>query len=147
MNRLGVLVIFLLMVPGAWSQSSDIDTDSDSVQDTNDNCPLIANPDQKDIDVDGIGDRCDDSDVDGLTDAEELVLGLDPLHVDTDGDGIDDADDTSHVLVSGQFPAFTFTVIRSDEEMTRSHLGLFSPNACGLNLAAQVVEGHKATYE
>jgi len=35
------------------------DNDNDGILDINDNCPLIANPDQADIDNDGIGDVCD----------------------------------------------------------------------------------------
>jgi len=35
------------------------DTDNDGVPDTLDNCPLIANPLQRDSDNDGIGDLCD----------------------------------------------------------------------------------------
>ena len=36
-----------------------IDTDKDGIADSQDNCPLTANPDQKDSDHDGIGDVCD----------------------------------------------------------------------------------------
>ena len=36
-----------------------IDTDQDGVFDIEDNCPLISNPDQEDLDNDGFGDVCD----------------------------------------------------------------------------------------
>lgn len=35
------------------------DTDGDGVPDSIDNCPTVANPDQRDTDGDGIGDACD----------------------------------------------------------------------------------------
>lgn len=48
-------------------------------------------PDPSDLDGDGVADLCDDDDDDdGLTDAEELGLGTNPLDADTDDDGVDD---------------------------------------------------------
>ncbi len=40
------------------------DRDGDGIPDSQDNCPDIANPDQADLDGDGIGDACD-NDIDG----------------------------------------------------------------------------------
>jgi cysteine-rich repeat protein len=39
--------------------SGQLDTDGDGVVDCVDNCPTVANPDQRDIDSDGSGDLCD----------------------------------------------------------------------------------------
>ena len=51
--------------------SDQNDTDDDGIGDACDNCPYVPNPDQNDTDNDGIGDVCDDSDGDGVMDAND----------------------------------------------------------------------------
>ena len=51
------------------------DLDDDGVEDINDNCPTEPNPQQLDIDSDGIGDVCDsDKDGDGILDTSDNCL-------------------------------------------------------------------------
>jgi len=73
-----------------------LDGDEDGVPDDTDNCPAIANPDQVDQDLDGLGNLCD-ADLDG----DFVDNGLDncpdianTMQDDLDGDGIGDACDT-----------------------------------------------------
>ena len=40
-------------------QECIIDSDCDSIQDFEDNCPVIFNPEQEDTNDDGIGEACD----------------------------------------------------------------------------------------
>ena len=74
-----------------------VDTDGDRFVDSEDNCPLIANPGQVDTDGDTIGDVCDlDDDADGVEDsADNCPLVANPDQVDTDGDNIGDLCDTN----------------------------------------------------
>jgi hypothetical protein len=76
-----------------------VDTDGDDVPDYQDNCPTVYNPDQADIDLDGIGDVCDycqgngvyDTDNDGHCDLEDnCPTTCNPQQLDADGDGIGD---------------------------------------------------------
>ncbi len=91
----------------------DIDTDGDSIIDSQDNCPVIANKGQWDKDGDGIGNACDeDIDGDGYSNvAEEIAKSLvwdaksvPPLPNDWDVDGIlNDVDNCISVYNPGQW--------------------------------------------
>ncbi len=75
------------------ANNCDTDDDNDGIPDTTDNCPLVANADQKDVDGDGKGDKCDTEGPRGNTNG---TGGKDDCTdaVDNDGDGKSDADDT-----------------------------------------------------
>lgn len=97
--------------PGAPARApAVVDTDQDGVADGDDNCPSVANADQKDLDQDGEGDLCDEdrdgdqqaNDTDNcpeLANADQADQDSDGLgdacdsNSDTDGDGIDDGAD------------------------------------------------------
>lgn len=75
------------------------DTDDDTVDDGDDNCPLAANTDQLNTDnsADG-GNECDDNDDNDSAPDSEDALPLDPDEtIDTDGDGVGDNGDNCPV--------------------------------------------------
>ena len=102
-------------VEGACVPVEDTDTDLDGFVDSEDNCPSICNPQQKDADGDGIGDVCDtapgcggcgqtacevqgqcDSDNDGIADGvDNCPAKCNTQQKDADGDGIGDVCDTA----------------------------------------------------
>ncbi|SHH10016.1 Ig-like domain-containing protein [Flagellimonas flava] len=56
-----------------YQGSSSEDTDSDGIDNADDNCPISYNPEQEDFDRDGFGDACDDDmDNDGVPNEEDL---------------------------------------------------------------------------
>ncbi len=76
-------------------QAAIADFDGDGIDDDNDNCRTIVNPDQEDLDGDSIGDLCD-SDIDGddvPNDEDNCRTDANPLQEDDDGDGIGNACD------------------------------------------------------
>lgn len=78
-----------------------IDYDNDGIADSIDNCPFAYNPDQADLNGNGIGDVCEgDLDGDGVGDANDncpMVANLNQADFDSDGigDACDDSDGDS----------------------------------------------------
>lgn len=85
-------------------QEPGTDTDGDSYQDWEDNCPLTWNLSQADRDGDGIGDACDpDTDGDCIpnaSDSRPFIAQPDPTDTDADGesDRCENDDDNDGVL-------------------------------------------------
>jgi hypothetical protein len=80
---------------GACTTNGSDDADADGVCDADDNCFAVANPDERDLDGDGVGDVCDDSDA---------VLAVRQAVVRTSGRG---RDHIGGINVRGTFPVAT----------------------------------------
>jgi hypothetical protein len=85
--------------------SAPPDADHDGVPDSKDNCPNVANPDQKDSDHDGIGDACDGCPNDSNPAHQSpgscaVPPPPPPKRCDVDGDGDVDIKDLAGILKS-----------------------------------------------
>lgn len=70
------------------------DRDQDRYLDDVDNCPRLANQDQRDGNHDGVGDACEDYDADGADNAlDNCPTVVNARQTDDDGDGMGDACD------------------------------------------------------
>jgi hypothetical protein len=76
-------------------ESQDTDDDNDGVPDASDNCSLVANPSQSNLDGDALGDACDpDDDNDTVADtADNCPVATNASQSNVDGDALGDACD------------------------------------------------------
>ena len=84
-------------VPGGPNK----DADGDGIANAVDNCPVVSNANQADLDLDGIGNACDpDDDGDAVPDGtDNCPMAGNPAQADRDADGIGDACDPHVVRV------------------------------------------------
>lgn len=136
------------------------DTDRDGLDDDQDNCPDVANPDQADSNHNGVGDACEatpapasatppseptkptrqDQDQDGIEDvADNCIQIANPSQADLDGDGIGDACDTDadgdQIPETGSKPDNCPTVANPDQA-DRNGNGI--GDACEMSLVARL---------
>ena len=163
-NNLGVLnppVVYLGDFDGdTILDNIDTDDDNDGVLDTADAYPLIAIGDLVDTDSDGAPDTCaesclelgmladTDDDNDGVLDVTEIELGTDPKLSDTDGDGVNDNEDDSTVIISSIFPSLNVTVIGPFNDISRGSFRLTSSaNPNMLVIYPISITGNKMEFE
>src|ERR1700749_2105753 len=92
---LGVLAVLVAVLAFPATGFAVLDSDSDGIPDTSDNCISVANASQTDYDNDFVGDACDpDMDNDGWANASDAFPKNALEHLDTDHDGIGDNADT-----------------------------------------------------
>lgn len=94
-----------------WFSGDSNDVDGDGIPNTTDNCPDKYNPNQEDMDQDGMGDLCDDdSDADGiLNTTDNCPFAVNPGQEDRDGDGIGDVCDPNPDYKLAYLPNSTST--------------------------------------
>ena len=129
------------------SACTTLDSDVDTVNDSLDNCPLVANLDQADGDADGLGDACDkcpalyglrqaDYDLDGVGDGCDICPYLgDTEQIDSDSDGSGDLCDPDPLDSASGVPSGAV------------NLSLAHDGTAGLTTLTWTVEPQAGTYE
>lgn len=103
-DKRGVMsVLYPAEMPNPRYDASD--RDSDGLKDRVDNCADEANPNQEDINQNGIGDACEDFDRDFVPNPIDNCINLPNAgQQDTDGDGIGDACDGEESRLTERLP-------------------------------------------
>ena len=86
-----------------------IDSDFDGIPDLSDNCPDVANPDQTDVDTDGIGNACDVlTPVQQIDELRTLAasMGVKSNSLNNSVDLLSDNNKNNDIAVCGQLDAF-----------------------------------------
>jgi len=114
------------------------DADGDGIADSQDNCPIDANPDQLNTDGDGLGDTCDptpngedvDADGDGVADAQDNCPTVyNPNQTDFNGDGIGNA----------CTPDLFFSEYVEGSSLNKA-LEIYNPTGSGINLSSYTIK-------
>ena len=134
------------------------DSDNDGITNCLDNCVTKYNPGQQDINGDGEGDMCDDTDGDGLTDHFELLRGshpsgiyqhqlhcIDYLTYDSDNDGLSDG--VEYGDYNGYYNNIrsTFTKVREkevEEELYNRNQVLANNNGANIPLIPGTIDDY-----
>ncbi|KZZ59634.1 thrombospondin type 3 repeat-containing protein, partial [Oleiphilus sp. HI0123] len=106
------------------------DSDDDGSHDGDDNCPLIANEEQKDTDSDGLGNACDTDD-DGDTiadDVDNCPLDSNVGQADSDENGVGDACDVPSVALFYLNERIVNSETETDESGTEDGICPFDVN-------------------
>jgi hypothetical protein len=94
--------------PPVWTKNIaflQADSDGDVIPDLNDNCPVVVNADQKDIDKNGVGDECDDYDRDQILNVNDNCINIpNQSQRDIDSDGIGDECDDEESRLTERLP-------------------------------------------
>lgn len=92
------LIGVIMLAPGQISNNQlykPFDSDRDGIPSDRDNCQAITNPNQSDVNSNGVGDECDDYDRDDVINSIDNCPDLpNSAQMDTDADGLgDECDD------------------------------------------------------